>query len=433
MAFTDTLLDETDASVVIVDHHHAPGGHWNDAYPFVRLHQPSAFYGVNSTPLGEDVVDTHGSNAGLFELASGAEVCSYFDHIMRRRFLPSGRVRYFPMSSYEESGQIRSLVSGNTFRVEASRAVVDATYMNVKVPSVHRPSYAVGDGISLIPPNALPRAKQPASGYVVVGAGKTAIDACLWLLEQGVDPDVIRWVVPRDSWLLDRAKIQPGDGFKLREQFPIIAEATSIDAMFAGLEAGGHLLRLDPTVRPTLYRCATVTSAELESLRRIRGVVRQGRVQRIDASEVVLDHGTLPCDSETLFIDCSADGLERRPTLPVFNGAKITLQTVRPCQQAFSAALIGHIEAVKDDESEKNTLCAAAPHPDSEIDFLHSTLANAQSLIRWSQDPDVLGWLMNARLNAARALKPGDPAVAMAALAKLQSLIADLPEHPEGT
>ena len=27
---------------------HRPGGHWNDAYPFVRLHQPAAFYGVNS-------------------------------------------------------------------------------------------------------------------------------------------------------------------------------------------------------------------------------------------------------------------------------------------------------------------------------------------------------------------------------------------------
>ena len=45
MAFVDTLLDESDASVIMVDNHHAPGGHWNDAYPFVRLHQPSHFYG----------------------------------------------------------------------------------------------------------------------------------------------------------------------------------------------------------------------------------------------------------------------------------------------------------------------------------------------------------------------------------------------------
>ena len=53
MAFTDTLVSETEASVVVVDREQAPGGHWTNAYPFVRLHQPSAFYGVNSRILQE--------------------------------------------------------------------------------------------------------------------------------------------------------------------------------------------------------------------------------------------------------------------------------------------------------------------------------------------------------------------------------------------
>ena len=30
MAFTDTLMTETEATVVMVDRHHQPGGHWND-------------------------------------------------------------------------------------------------------------------------------------------------------------------------------------------------------------------------------------------------------------------------------------------------------------------------------------------------------------------------------------------------------------------
>jgi cation diffusion facilitator CzcD-associated flavoprotein CzcO len=51
MAFVDTLLSETDARVVLVDRRHKPGGHWNDAYPFVGLHQPAAFYGVGSREL----------------------------------------------------------------------------------------------------------------------------------------------------------------------------------------------------------------------------------------------------------------------------------------------------------------------------------------------------------------------------------------------
>jgi glycine/D-amino acid oxidase-like deaminating enzyme len=98
LAFADTLLAETDATITIVDRHGKPGGHWNDAYSFVALHQPSAFYGVNSVPLGSGHKDAIGVNAGMYELASGPEVSGYFDAVMRQRLLPSGRVHYFPMS-----------------------------------------------------------------------------------------------------------------------------------------------------------------------------------------------------------------------------------------------------------------------------------------------------------------------------------------------
>lgn len=74
MAFSDVILNEIDANIVFVDLHDRPGGHWNDAYPFVRLHQPSALYGVNSRVLGHGTKDATGLNAGLDELATGAEV-----------------------------------------------------------------------------------------------------------------------------------------------------------------------------------------------------------------------------------------------------------------------------------------------------------------------------------------------------------------------
>jgi cation diffusion facilitator CzcD-associated flavoprotein CzcO len=48
LAFADTLLEETDAHITLVDRRDKAGGHWNDAYPFVRLHQPSSYYGVSS-------------------------------------------------------------------------------------------------------------------------------------------------------------------------------------------------------------------------------------------------------------------------------------------------------------------------------------------------------------------------------------------------
>src|SRR6201995_523989 len=97
MAFVDPLIDESDAQVVMVDRRDAPGGHWNDAYPFVRLHQPSTYYGVNSRELSQHVKYASGMNKGLYNLASGPEVLAYFDQVMQQRFLPSGRVQYFPM------------------------------------------------------------------------------------------------------------------------------------------------------------------------------------------------------------------------------------------------------------------------------------------------------------------------------------------------
>src|SRR6476660_3054376 len=92
MAFTDSLISHSDAEVVMVDRRHRPGGHWNDAYPFVRLHQPSAFYGVNSRVLGNDAIDETGPNAGLYERATAAEICAYFGAVLDEHLLPSGQV-----------------------------------------------------------------------------------------------------------------------------------------------------------------------------------------------------------------------------------------------------------------------------------------------------------------------------------------------------
>nr|MCU0769427.1 hypothetical protein [Burkholderiaceae bacterium] len=67
MAFVDTLLDEQpDATVLMVDRLHRPGGHWNHAYPWVRVHQPSAWYGVASRELASGEKDKVGPNAGLY-------------------------------------------------------------------------------------------------------------------------------------------------------------------------------------------------------------------------------------------------------------------------------------------------------------------------------------------------------------------------------
>ena len=60
MAFADSIIQNTQSSLIIVDKNNGPGGHWNVAYPYVRLHQPSAFYGVNSKELGSNRIDSKG-------------------------------------------------------------------------------------------------------------------------------------------------------------------------------------------------------------------------------------------------------------------------------------------------------------------------------------------------------------------------------------
>jgi hypothetical protein len=403
MAFIDTLVTETEARVVLVDRHHQPGGHWTMAYPFVRLHQPSAFYGVNSLPLGSDTIDQIGWNRGLYELATAGEVCAYYDHVMRQRFLPTGRVSYFPMSEYSGDGRFTTL-AGTDYTVEVTRRVVDATYMRVLVPSMRPPPYRVAAGVDCVAPNELPRLA-PRRRYVVVGAGKTGIDTCLWLLGQGIAPDRLTWIMPRDSWLLDRATLQPGplfaDGIKavLAAQLRAIRDAVSVDDLFVRLEEAGALLRIDEAIRPTMYRCATVTCAELEQLRRITDVVRMGHLLRVEGDHAVLEGGVVPMDGSALYLDCTADGAEKRPATPIFDDRGITLQSVRGCQQVFSAALIAHVEAAYSDDAVKNELCDPLPHPDTDLDWLRITRAYYRNQLRWLDDPDLTAWLAAARLD----------------------------------
>lgn len=410
MAFADTLITESDARIVIVDRACQPGGHWTAAYPFVRLHQPSSYYGVNSRALGNGTVDRVGWNQGLSELATAGEVCAYFDAVMQQQFLPSGRVSYFPMSEYLGDGRFRT-VAGTEHAVAVTRRIVDATYLRAVVPSMRPAPYEVTPGVDCVAPNELPNFGA-RDHYVIVGAGKTGMDVCLWLLRHDVSPEKLTWIRPRDSWLIDRATLQPGRAFidQFRASYgatlKAIADATSIEDLFDRLESLGTLIRLDPSINPRMYRCATVSNLELQQLRRIRNVVRKGHVRRIEPTAIVLDDGSVPALPSALHIDCTADGAPQRPAKQVFNGDFITLQAIRGCQQVFSAAFIAHVECSYAGDVLKNELCEPIPHPDSDLDWMRLTHADLRNFRRWLEDTDLTDWLSSARLNLLADLLP---------------------------
>jgi hypothetical protein len=405
MAMADTLIAETGARVILVDRRTRPGGHWNDAYPFVRLHGPAATYGVDSTPLGHDAVDAVGLNRGHHVLPSGAAVCAYHDRVLREVLLPSGRLDWLPGHDVDDTGLATSRLDGRHVRLVATRRWIDATQADTEVPATHPPRFVV-DGAICVTPTELAARPQPAPGHVIVGGGKTAIDTALWLLETGVEPDKITWIRPRDAWLLDRANVQPTPRFGMQALAASVAEleaardATSPADLFARLESAGLLLRIDPRVMPTMYRCATVSRAELEALRSIRHVVRLGRVRALHAHRIVLEHGSIPTSPAHVHVHCSAGGLPRGGMQPIFQGPRIVAQYVRRCSPAFSAALIAHVEATVDGDDAKNALCRPVRVPREPLDWLRMYQETAGNQGAWARDAALQAWLKGSRLEA---------------------------------
>lgn len=268
MSFTDALVAASPGTeVLMVDRRHGPGGHWLDAYPFVRLHQPSAYYGVPSRPLGSNHVDESGPNAGLYERATGPAIAAYFSAVLDEVLVPAG----------------------------------------------------------------------------------------------------VRFV----------------------------------------------FLRLDPAVEPEMFRGATVSADEVTRLGSIPDVVRLGRVRRVSTDRLVLDHGELPTEPGHVHVDCTAAGVRRTIPRPIFEPGRITLQYVTTGLVPWSAATIGAVEALKDDDETRNLLCPPVVFSGDVADILDFAYSAMQGLTARTVDPDLGPWIETCRLNPASgaAAHTDDPRV----------------------
>lgn len=413
MAFTDSLLTHSDATVTMVDRRFAPGGHWNDAYPFVRLHQPSAFYGVASTPLGGDAVDRSGLNAGFYELASADELRAYYARVMQEQFIPSGRVCYFPGCEYlgeaTDGHRFTSRLTGATHEVHVGRKLVDTTYLEGRVPATSPPPFEAADGVRCIAVGDLPRLAQRPERFAVVGAGKTALDGCVWLLSQGVPAASIRWIKPREGWWLNRRFHQPhaylpdfyaGVGMQLQA----MAQAGSVDDLLTRLESEGFFLRVDTAVTPTMCHGAILSEVELGLLRGIDDVVRLGRVRSIERDRIILDGGTVPTDQDTVHVHCAAPGLARPALRPIFEPGRVTVQPIFWGFASYQFALLGVVEATIEGEDEKNGLCPPIAYWDTPADYLSSFLMALASERRRATYPALDAWARQTRLNPLGAI-----------------------------
>jgi len=233
MAFVDSLLHHHSGnpSVVMVDKHPHPGGQWHDSYDFVRLHQPSAMYGVESEKL------ECGDNAASHR-ATREQILEYYAAVQQKleqRFdfkFYGGMEFDFASSSFDEDATcVLKGDSKEAVQIKAKK-VVDARFLEPDLPVFVGPKFRFdADRINVVPVNAIadsahkemigdegltngnaaPSSTPAAAStmkYVVIGAGKTGMDACVYLqTAKGVKPEDIMWVMPNDAWITARENI----------------------------------------------------------------------------------------------------------------------------------------------------------------------------------------------------------------------------------
>ncbi len=405
MAFTDALIDHADVSVVMVDRRHGVGGHWLDAYPFVRLHQASAFYGVTSMLLGDGRIQQEGPEAGLHERATAPEVCAYYARVLRERMLGSGKVSFYPNCDYLGEGHFVSRLSGKRYEVRGRRRVVDARYLSPQIPAVTPAPFGIADGAHVVAVNDLVRLGGAPSQYVIVGSGKTATDACIWLLDNGVDPGAICWVRPREPWMLNRAVVQPDPAVFIgmaADTVEAAAEAASPDDLFCRLEEAGVMLRIDRSVTPTMAKTPTLAQWELDRLRTIDHVVRLGHIHHVEPTRLVFGEGEAATAKDAVIVHCAASGLQYRPLVPIWADEAITLQLIRTGFPCFGAALAGYVEAIVERDDEKNRLCPPSPYSNTPADWARMQVLGNKASMSFASHPDINAWADRVSLNPAR-------------------------------
>ena len=467
MAFVDSLLENSLSpttsnnapSVIMVDKHPNPGGQWNDSYSFVRLHQPSKGYGVESERL-EPASDV---DAGTHR-ATREEILTYYENVCKRlgdkfdfQFVGGTWFDFDQLqsASTEDDGctlyRLQQQGGAASRAVRVRKKVVDARYLEPDLPIFVGPKFSYNEAsIKCIPVNYLSNeSSKPTSHYVVIGGGKTGMDAIVYLQTQmNADPSNIMWVVPNDAWITARENIGSCIEFLHRcteiakktakERECADASAKSLDELvksedffqngFLDWERTGKVYRLnsDAEALPTKFKDATLCKEEMAVIKKVTRVIsHHGRVkaigdngdlQFVDGSTVSLPWGTT---DDTTFVHASAGAFNysKHPdsSPPVFGDKVITIQDVYGTPGfCFVGSIFGKLVSLDDklSDEEKNSMCLA-PQPDPSqakkplgpsggdvgvISADHGYVQRVSNLKKWLDIPEMRKWFVGHRL-----------------------------------
>jgi len=424
MSFIDTMLTENPtATIILVDRNEGPGGHWTKAYPFVKLHQPSFGYGVNSEPLGKyfdkkgnEIVKTNEDRA------TGSEIVDYYNKLLKKFQNSSGHGRFKAFFNSYYKGEEKSSKNhgsdddfaihsiepsnGTLISIRCHKLVMIRT--NVIVPKMRPAPFPVHEDVNYIPVNDLPKEKSTGNytHFVILGAGKTSLDAVIELLRSGVDQSKIKWIISQDVWFFIRDTTQvTKHHYRVGNEFlkPMAREKTAKDLFLQWEAAGliGRLLGSTTTLPPasvkSLFKTTKVLSTENDKafpdifkgpcidlkelllVRTVNDIVRLGRVSSIESGGTMM-FGTkddnnnntrrqtpnkvqLSSPNEsTLFVDCMAENFLGYTAFPkdmkIFEPNKINLGPIFVLfNPSLCSAIIAYMESRIQDKDEAKNSC----------------------------------------------------------------------------
>lgn len=342
LPFIDTLLAELpSAKIVLVDRYSAPGGHWNNDYEYVRLHQPSILYGVASKQLEGNWLKCMLKKRSLpwNYRSTKEELLQYFQGFVNEK-VASGQLEFYPECDYDfdqkvgaNNTHVFTSIDGQTkFSVQVNEKLINGVLGECKIPSQCPPQFPVADGINVLTPNRLyhehkrGNATSAKKKYTVLGCGKTAMDAVVYMLrEMKIPSDKISWVIPADVWMIARE----GTGGPWTYARALLAANGDREKACMNLEKEGTFVRLDRDIIPTRFRFPVIGKDELKLMKTIRNIVRKGRVTSIDMEGEIIrvsfdgkgrdgqdpKWSIPPSEDETVFVHCTSPG--------PFNGKEI--------------------------------------------------------------------------------------------------------------
>jgi len=403
MLFLEGLINGTeDKTAIIVDKRDGVGGHWRDSYDFVALQCSTSGYGMNGAKLAPDGP----------VLPTKYQVLEHFERGIDR-LEATGRVKFLSQVEYlgevEGSHKLKSvLASGVEYQVSVTDKLVDATRTENHVPATRPPLYKVVNSsnfwtrlrnmwskqqqhdVTVIPVNGLARPPPgPWSQFYVVGAGKTGLDAVIYLVKQGVAPENIFLVVAPDCWYHNRSE---PDKKVLTDVFSD-PNLKDIKSHLHELEKGGFLLRLSPDVEPEGLKGAIISEDQLKILRSVN-VVRKGMIKSIENGLIHFNSGeSLTTKPSSLFVDCSSLSTLFDPSVQIYEDKCINLQFLNVTQNPrLSAPYIAALEIkYPDDPEKKNTILKPIDIPHTPHDYMKAILGDMEN--NENIDKELVNWI----------------------------------------